>query len=190
MAIKANLFYAINLDKIIGFEDNGDLKSFKSAKSALVFMLRGLKNKWSQPIAYAFSHTTCPSETLQTLLFKLVQKLKGIGLVVHAVISDMGSTNIQMTQKLEITPEKPYFFVDGHKIIYLFDTPHLIKSIRNNLLNHNFRTAQGQIISWKYICDMYELDKKFPKRGCPRLTDVHLHPNMQFKSSAKVSALR
>ncbi|KAL1488483.1 hypothetical protein ABEB36_014951 [Hypothenemus hampei] len=46
MSIKSHLFYAKNLDRIIGFEDDGlNERQLESVKTATTFLLRGLKNK-------------------------------------------------------------------------------------------------------------------------------------------------
>lgn len=67
----------------------------------------------------------------------------------------------------------------------MFDTPHIIKAVRNNLLNHNFVQPDGQEICWKYIKDFYEHDKNYPVRAAPKLTKSHIHPNNFEKMKVK-----
>lgn len=50
----------------------------------------------------------------------------------------MGSSNIAVSNKLNITPEKPVFSVDGEEIVYMFDVPHLLKATSNMLMKHTF----------------------------------------------------
>lgn len=162
MAIKANLFYGTASDSIIGLEDDGTgNKIFKPALTATVFMIRGIKNKWNQPLCYKFFHSTCPGEKLKSTIFEIIIKLKEIGLTVCALISDMGSNNMMLSKILQITPTKPYFTLNNQNIIYMFDTPHLIKAIRNNLLKYNFVTEKGHEVSWKYIEQFYNHDQKY-----------------------------
>jgi hypothetical protein len=189
MSIKANLFYARQSDTIVGLEDDGmGQKVFKPATTATVFMIRGLKNKWSQPLSYHFFHGTCPAKTLKLIMCELIIKLKEIGLIVSVVISDMGSNNIQLTKLLNITPGQPYFFVNEQKIIYMFDTPHLIKTVRNNLKKHNFVDQTGQTISWNHIENFYKHDKNYPVRAAPKLTNSHIFPNNFEKMKVKFAS--
>lgn len=128
MNIKANLFYATGSDVIVGLaSDSASTKTLKPALTASVFMIRGLKNKWIQPISYNFYHSTCPSSSLKRAITEIIIKLKEIGLKVCVLISDMGSNNIQLMKLLKITPEKPHFSVENENIVYMFDTPISLK---------------------------------------------------------------
>ena len=42
---------------------------------------------------------------------------------------------------------------------YLFDTPHIIKVIRNNLIKYDFH-FDAQVASWEDIKVVYEKDKQ------------------------------
>lgn len=123
MSIKANLFYNASKDIVTGLEDIGGERSFKPALTATVVMVKDLTINWKQPLAYYFVNSTCSATTLKDLLFDIIKKLNEIGLKVCALVSDMGSNNIQMTQMLHISPENAYFFVDEQKIVFMFDTP-------------------------------------------------------------------
>ncbi|KAI4461421.1 transposase protein [Holotrichia oblita] len=74
MTIKSNLFYCIGDDRIIGFENYGQNdRTFKPASTATVLLVRGSKNsKWSQPLSFFFSHTTCPGHVLKNFLFQAI----------------------------------------------------------------------------------------------------------------------
>lgn len=61
-----------------------------------------------------------------------------VDLNVVAVVSDMGSNNLQMMKKLNICEERPFFHVNSKKIVYLSDVPHIFKAIRNMLLKYDF----------------------------------------------------
>lgn len=54
----------------------------------------------------------------------------------------------------------------------MFDISHLLKTIRNNLLHHNYIFAD-KIASWKYIEEFYNCDKKTQFRAAPKLTDTY-----------------
>ncbi|KAK9719472.1 Transposase protein [Popillia japonica] len=54
MSLDASLSYDSKVDQIVGWEDYGDgHKNIAFADHAIVFMLRGIKRKWKQPIAFA-----------------------------------------------------------------------------------------------------------------------------------------
>jgi len=52
MSIKSHLYYNINKDEIIGLVDNGQCKSFKSARQTCVFLVRCIFGTWKQPLLY------------------------------------------------------------------------------------------------------------------------------------------
>ena len=42
----------------------------------------------------------------------------------------------------------------GHKVYVLYDSPHLVKNVRNNLKKHSFN-MDGNLVQWKNIEDFY-----------------------------------
>lgn len=111
MSIKANLFYATDIDKITGFEDLGDENiNFQPALAVTVIMIRGIKTNWKQPLAYYFVNSTCPGKKLKNIILNIISKLRNIDLKVVGVVSDMGSNNIQLSKMLKVCPETPFFF--------------------------------------------------------------------------------
>ena len=174
MSLKSALSYDPARDVVTGFEDFGDGKvSSNFAKSALVFMVKGLCMKWKQPLGYFLTGNTTAAERLRDLLSLVVQKLADIGLTVMVVICDQGATNQQMFKLFDITVEKPFAVVSGQRVLFMFDVPHLLKSIRNNLMKHDFE-IDGHTIKWSYIKQFYECDSKLSIRLAPKITEKHL----------------
>ena len=69
MSIKELKEYNSKIDIIEGCHDLGDLgRSQDYANHALVFMLRGLKYAWKQPIAYFLSHDSVKGDDLVPLI--------------------------------------------------------------------------------------------------------------------------
>jgi hypothetical protein len=176
ISIKANLYYDSKKDEIIGLEDDGDEKTDLVATSALVFMVHGVTENWKQPIAYYFSNEAYDSGKVKKQLIEVLDKMESIGLKVVAVISDLGSNFQRFISELGITPTQPWFLHKGVKIFYLFDPPHIIKAIRNNLINYNFHFL-GKVASWTDVKTVYDHDSKLSIRLCPKLTYQHMHPN-------------
>ena len=66
-----------------------------------------------------------------------------------------------------------YFMHIGHKVYVLYDHPHLVKNVRNNLKKHGFN-VDGNMVQWKYIADFYHADSRLPIRMAPKLTSKHI----------------
>lgn len=96
---------------------------------------RGLYDNWREPVFYAYD-TPMSEQILNTI----IGEFKNCGYNVVACVSDLGPGNQKLLNNLNITREHPYFksiHVD-HKIYFLADTPHLLKLIRNHLLDDGF----------------------------------------------------
>lgn len=57
--------------------------------------------------------------TLKQTIFEAVRKLKEVGFIVCALVTDMGSNNISLARKLDVSPERPFIMVDDQQIIYI-----------------------------------------------------------------------
>ena len=80
----------------------------------------------------------------------MITKVSSIGLNVQAVVSDLGSNFGLVRKDLNITTDKPWFIHNGKKIFFLYDAPHLIKAIRNNLMKYDFHFID-KVASWKDV---------------------------------------
>lgn len=185
MALKSSLFYHIGRDEIIGIKDYGDgKKEFDAAQNVTVIMARGLHNNWKEPLAYCFTTNSFPAAELKIKMEKCINKISKTGLIVRAVIADMGSNFIQLSNILGITLANVEFLMDNQKFIYLFDTPHLIKATRNNLLKNHFE-FEGNITSWSHIKEFYEKDIQYSSRCAPKLCNPHIYPTSFEKMKVK-----
>ena len=120
-----------------------------------------------------------------------VEKIQATGFIPTCVIMDQGSNNISALRQMGITKEKPFFTVNESKIYILYDPPHLLKSIRNNLKNHGF-LVNGELAAWSDIAELYKQDSKRSIRMVPKLTQDHIMVGpfkaMSVPLAAKVSA--
>lgn len=176
MSLKSGLVYNSGTDKIEGFEDFGVLGQSKFiANHATVFMVRGLRSKWKQPLGYVLTSGPVPANMLKDLVFECVRKATNIGLNIRLVVCDQGSNNRSfLEKKMGVTRIKPYFYIDGAKIYATYDAPHLIKSVRNNLVKHGFK-YKNHDIKWEYIVKFYEFDQTSNIRMADKLTDRHIN---------------
>ena len=189
MSLKCSLSYNTYMDCVEGLEDYGAIgKTRFMANNALVFMVRGLANKWKQCIGYFLSSGPTKGDSLQYLTRQAIDKLSSIGLRVRVVICDQGSNNRNHLETQEgISVDRPYFNHNNDSIYVMYDPPHLLKNIRNNLKKHGF-LHNGLPVKWKYIEEFYEFDKQGPIRMAPKLTDDHLDLPMFTKMRVNLAA--
>lgn len=139
ISIKSNLFYNISRDEIIGFNETNNPKTHDPAKFVLVLRIQGINFNWKQPIAYFFVSNSCTGFDLQDIILTSILKLENIKIIVKAFVSDMGSNFIGLSNKLQVSPERPYFEINNKKIVYIFDPPHILEATRNMFYQHNFK---------------------------------------------------
>lgn len=115
-------------------------------------MARGLHSNCKQPLGYFFVNFTFPASELRCILEDCIRRVSDIGLHVDAVLTDVGSNFIKLANN------NSTFTVNEKNILYIFDTPHLIKATRNNLLDKSFR-YEGKQTSWCHVKSRYEQDQ-------------------------------
>ena len=187
ISLKNHLYYDIKVDKIVGLEDYGcGQRTNKVATSGLAFLVRSISGGWKQPLGYAHVNGACPRDEMEMLLREAIDKLEGIGL---KVVSDMGSNFQSLAKHLKITPSNPWFIHNEKKYFVMFDPPHLLKCIRNNLMKYSF-TFGSYTATWQHIEEFYNKNKTLSIRMAPRLTEKHIHPNgfsnMKVKFASQV----
>ncbi|KAH9367283.1 hypothetical protein HPB48_004416 [Haemaphysalis longicornis] len=133
MSLKENLQYDSKHDIVMGFFDSGTQTTPAVANSAPLILVAGISKTWIKPVAYTVSRTKAAADTLHDLFITLIKQLQGIQFFVKAFICDQGGSNITVGNKLAVTFEEPFFVLEGRKIYFLYDTPHLLKCKRNIL---------------------------------------------------------
>ncbi|KAF0717585.1 Uncharacterized protein FWK35_00029343, partial [Aphis craccivora] len=142
----SGLAYNVSSDQIDGLVNTGSYKNQELADHALVFIIRGITKKFKQPVAYSF----CQGATKQEELVKQLKNVQNTGLCVIATICNQGKANEGAIRILNsetrlycirnnIEYRGDFYEIDlenGNriKIVHLFDVPHLLKCVRNNLL--------------------------------------------------------
>ncbi|CAI6354503.1 unnamed protein product [Macrosiphum euphorbiae] len=81
--------------------------------------------------------------------------------------------NIGMRNLFGATQEQPFINFNDEKMYFFHDSPHLIKSVRNNLKKYNF-SYDNDFCSWSDLEDFYNLDKNKKPRLAPRLNKIHM----------------
>lgn len=67
---------------------------------------------------------------------------------------------------------------------YIFDTPHLLKAVRNILMKYPVE-FENQEANWCHVEHLYDLEKHQDLRMVPKLTEAHVHPTCFQKMRVK-----
>ncbi|XP_048487717.1 uncharacterized protein LOC125490993 [Plutella xylostella] len=124
---------------------------------------------YKQPISYSFSSGATKGSELAHQVKENIKNLKEAGFKVVATVCDQGTNNRQAIKYLidETTgdylrrggcPKDNIFVVDGNEIVPLYDPPHLLKGIRNNLLTKNLvyeMDGQQKIAKWQHLQQLH-----------------------------------
>lgn len=144
--LKIKLQFNESVRKVIGFEDLGQCdRSPKFADKALVFIVRGIRKQFKRPVAFYFTNSQMNSTTLANIIKEVIKDVQSTGLTVISTVCDQAPTNVSAINKLRQEINSQYlkkgkenrvfgFEINDKDIIPLFDVPHLLKGLRNNLL--------------------------------------------------------
>ena len=176
--------------EIVGCYEEGKLY-----EGLVGFMIVGLK----QSIPYiikSIPETKIEGEWLKEEIFKSIETLHSINFKERGIVADNHSTNVSAYSKILCSNgfDKNDLAVvtkDGSKMYLFFDSVHLMKNIRNNLLNNkrflfpafSFSGFYDQIncdggeISWKLFHGVYEKDEKLQSnlRKAPKISAKVIH---------------
>ena len=182
---------------LVGCDESGVLY-----KGIVGFMIVGLK-KSIPYIIKSIPEVKIEGEWLKDEILKAIETLHSIGFKVRCVVADNHSTNVSAYSKISnaygFKKDDLYFITqDGSKIYLFYDSVHLMKNVRNNLLNNkrfifpefNFSGFYDDIvcesgeISWKLFHDVYESDEKVQGnlRKAPKIKAKVLHPGSNKQS--------
>ena len=200
MSIREHLHFNQKIDCIEGFEDLGRHgRTSNIANHALVFMLRGLRKRWKQPVAYYLTRGSTKGEMLLDFLMEVLDACHNAGLVVVATICDMGASNVRALKLLGVSEKTPFFRFRDQEIAAVFDPPHLLKCTRNLFFKYDVMNVglgvvvNGQPLTgtakWADILKVYELDKQnVLYRVMHHVTDRHLKPFAQDAMKVSLAA--
>lgn len=202
MSLTPNLQYNANDDDIEGFEDNGTEKSTKLADHALVFMIKSIKENYKQPVAYYYTKNMKTLDLKKTIK-NVIDCVQKTGLVVIATVCDQCTTNVSAINSLIEDTKAEYiragkewrsdiFEINSKKIVPLFDVPHLLKGIRNNLINKNLKYKDEndveRILKWEYFEIVYNADiNRGELRFLHKITKEHIDVKFMKKMKVKTA---
>ncbi|CAD7081563.1 unnamed protein product [Hermetia illucens] len=189
MSILPHLEYDRGRDMIVGFEDDGKIRSSLIAKSVVAFMARGITHQYKHLLGYAFVNTSCPAKKLKEMLFSCIEKLREAGLYPKGIVCDQGPNFVALAKLLCISPEHTSFTVGASKeeVFFMFDVPHLMRSVRNNLMKAPMMFNDGKEARWEHIVEFYKKDCKQRFKLAPKLTRHHIYPSNFKKMKVKLT---
>jgi len=104
---------------------------------------------------------------------------------VHALITDMESNFMQLSRELGISTENSIFVVDEFEILFIFDTPHLMKRTHDNLDKYRIQFGINKVASWTHIVEFYNRDSKQWIKTAPKLSKNHIESTSFQKIKVK-----
>ncbi|KAI4455465.1 hypothetical protein MML48_9g00002322 [Holotrichia oblita] len=202
MSLSPNLTYNKAKDEVEGFEQIGEEHTMRIADHVQVFMLRGINRKWKQPIVYQFVHGGVKYINIVRTIKEIVRRTFNSGLHIVSTICDQGTNNQSAITYLINETRMAYqrrgenlhgnvFEVENHTIIPLYDPPHLIKCIRNNLLAKDITYISNnlkKVAKWSDIQTAFQLDSFSGElRVMPKLNEQHVNKDQMKKMKVALS---
>ena len=146
----------------VGANEDGTLY-----KGVVVFMICGLKQNVSTVIK-ACPETGINGKWLCNEFIKCIDDLINVGFKIRGIVTDNHSSNVNAFKRLlkQYLGDGQYFINFpglNNKIYLFFDTVHLLKNVRNNLLNVKKFVFPAFSFAVSSICITSELHKFFDK---------------------------
>jgi len=170
---------------------------FAAYKKVQVAMIRGLCSDWKQPVFVNFD-----KPMVTDILTDILLAVESTGIEIWAMACDMESSNQALLNRLGINLTNTSFPnpADPTRRIFVFpDVPHLLKLLRNHLLDHGLELRGNVIIGKSDFAEILEADSAEFKIN-PRLTDLHIscigsqrqrvRPAAQLLSHSSATAMR
>lgn len=143
-------------------------------------MCRGIASSWKQPIFVDFD-----KKMTRDILFDIIEKLDQIGFKVICCVSDCGGGNIGLWKSLNISFEQPVFkSPNGRSIVYIPDAPHILKLVRNWLLDSGFSINDKNIN--KKLLEALVTFMSTELSVCHKLSKEHLTCEGPQKTESKI----
>ena len=110
---------------------------------------------------------------MRELYDSAIKKVQDTGFKVIFTVCDQEGVHRSLFQTLGMTKEDPSFIVNEERVHFFYDSPHLLKSLRNTILKYRLK-AGGKVISWEHIKNFYLKDHELKIRLAPKLTNKYM----------------
>ena len=171
-------------------------------KGMLCFMIHGLKSNIPYVI-HSVPEIKISGELIEKEAMYCIETLQEIGFKVRGICCDNHPSNVSAYDRMAMSTggnsgRDLKIYVNDEPIYLFYDTVHLMKNVRNNLLARKrflfppfenedlgqpVRVAGGEV-SWSLLHRVHEEDSKLQSnlRAAPRLTKLVLHPGTAKQS--------
>ena len=142
-------------------------KIYPNYSKVQVVIVTGVIKNWCQPIYYSFDQNMTFN-----ILKTAIAKVQKAGFEVCGVVGDMGGSNQGFLRSMNVSYENPFISnpCNNEKRIHFFaDMPHLIKLLRNHLLDQGIYLSENRVIDKEVLEKLIDADsselKLAPKLG-------------------------
>lgn len=154
-----------------GLEEPCDIEL---AKKVLVFLLRDINSEEESVVAYYFTGASVTGNQMSRVVTQVIRSIESnTQFKIHGVSSDMAGANVQMWANFGVVIDKEKRFInashpsdESRKIFFFADPSHVLKSIRNCLINQdivlsdsfkNSNNLKSNIVSFSVLRDLIGL---------------------------------
>lgn len=220
MYISQNLVFQKSTGKLIGYTSLNDIDKEVSdlektidnpdaeldeivVEKIMVYMIKGVSNGIKEVVA-TFTTGTLTANQLYIWTWKVIGALERSGIAVVAFVSDGSSVNRSFIKKHKPATIHPSGIIFDtvnkaarDRILYFIaDVPHLLKTIRNCLLNSKWdgkptrrkMMKNGLKVTWDFIVKLYDLKKGKSLRKSYKLNPMNIAPDSYARMKVKLAA--
>lgn len=158
MSLQKHLNYDARTDIFEGFKDfdnNRATSSHQLCNQAMAVIIKGLYLDFKQIIGYFLNMKAMVANNFKDILLEIIEKVSQTGFLIKTIVCDLGSNNVKLRRLLSVIVTDPYITYE-EKIVFLYDAPHLLKCVRNNLKKYDFQ-HKDEILSWSHIPQFYSI---------------------------------
>lgn len=175
MAIKPGFQYSSSTDSVQGFTSLNSQSFEKPADHLLAIVLRGVSRNWKQIIGYILHDSQFNANCIHAIFSDSIKAAEEAKIKVIAITCDLEINQQKLSSILNVTPlNSSINSFTNYPIYFIFDPPHLLKCLRNNLMNYNIQFSPNKFASWKYIKQLWHLENLRPTKLAPKLSSSHI----------------
>ena len=206
ISIVAKLCYDNSNESFIGNVTLPNHDSSEIATHALVFMIADIAQRWKQTIDYYFTGNATDGSQYTPLLLNYINKAHEIGLNVHGIVSDMGSTNQSMWRsfginagRFSVPQNKCQHPIDSNRYLFFFhDASHAFKNLKEGMMNNKdilipqkyvtLYNLSNNVASSSHLHKLLEVQNDLDLKLAPKLCDNYLNTKNHFQKMRVKSA--
>ena len=155
-------------------------------------VIRGIFTSWKLPIYFEYETGQAGEGGMDVEKFLfIVKSIQDLDLHVATGGCDMGTKNQGLVKKLGIDIDKTGFPNPGREgafIYWLYDMPHMLKLMRNAVLDKGFKMEDGFEFGIKEFETLMNVLDQSEISIAPRLSWSHIHVNGQDRQRVRLAA--